>query len=113
MAKKSNTFIIPFARKGSYLIGDSETEGRDQVISEDLRYNRHGLYDATNEARIERAREIAEQGHYTNIRIETVWEDAICISQGIIGHRERKRTTRPFNLYDRTPRTWTYEAKFA
>ena len=113
MAKKSNTFIIPFARKGSYLIGDSETEGRDQVISEDLRYNKHGLFDATNEARIEQAREYAEKGHYTNIRIETVWEDAICIQQGIIGHRERKRTTRPFDLYDRTPRTWTYETKIA
>lgn len=110
---KKNYFIIQFARKTSILIGDSETEGRDQVISEDLRYNRHGLYDEGNEARIERARKIAEQGHYTNIRIETVWDDAICISQGVIGYRERKRTIKPFNLYDRSPRTWTYKAKIA
>ena len=103
---KKNTFTIPFARKTSFLIGDSPIHGKDQILSNELRYNKHGLYDATNEHRINDAKAMAKDGHFFNIRIVTVFEDAICIPQGIIGHKKRKETQRPFDLFSNKKRTW-------
>ena len=109
MAKK-NCFIIPFARKSSFLIGDSPIDGKDQILSDTLKYNKHGLYDEGNRQVLNKARRMALEGRYHNIRIETVWENAVCIKQGVIGHKESRRTTKPFDLFGKLPTTWTYEA---
>lgn len=106
--KQQNQFIIKNARKASYLIGDSTAEGKDQILCDTLKYNNLGLYDAQNESRIESARRRASEGDFCNIRIVTVFYDAVCIKLGVIGYKERKRTCKPFNLAGHKHSSWTY-----
>lgn len=95
---KAKTFIIPNARHASFLIGDSEKHGKDQQISDIIKYNKDGLFDAHNERVISEAREMVRRDGYTNIRMVTIWDDAICIYCGIIGYKRRRETIKPFKF---------------
>ena len=103
---KQKFFKIKNARKASFLIGDSLEAGRDQVISGDLKYNKLGLQDERNAHILEEARKLANEWKCFNIRIETVYYDAICINLGIIDYKECKRTCKPFDLWSKKQISW-------
>lgn len=86
------------AKRTSFLIADSPIWGKDQVISNTLRYNKQGLYDVDNEICIREAHRIAERGKCNNVRLVTVYHNAICNPTGIIGYTESKRTMKPFRF---------------
>ena len=90
--------VIKNAKKTSFLIGDSPIWGKDQVISDTLKYNKRGQYDSQNRSRILQAQKIAAEGRCDNIRIVTIHHNAICNSMGVIGYRESKRIIKPFKL---------------
>lgn len=93
------TFKIKKAQKVSYLICDSKEHGKDQILSLSLRYKKKGLFDAENAHRLELAKQAAILMKATNIRLVTVWYDAVCIPSGIINYKECRRTIKSFKLF--------------
>lgn len=82
----------------SYLIGDSNVYGKDQVISGIIKYNDNGLYDERNKIKINAAREMARVDGFNNIRIVTTYYDAICIYCGVIDYKKTKTSIKPFKF---------------
>lgn len=87
-------------KRTSFLIGDSETDGKDQVISESMGYAPNSPYTFAelNQRKLSDAKCIAERGLYKNIRIVTALWDGICNEMGIVAFKKRKETTRPFDF---------------
>lgn len=86
-------------KRSGYLIGDNIDHGKDQIISRDIRYDSK-LFEESNQHIIDDAIEYARLHKYTNIRIVNVTYVAYVIKSGIIGWKEIKRTTKPFNYKD-------------
>lgn len=95
---KAKTFTLKNASRASFLIGDSEKYGKDQIISDTIKYNKNGLYDSQNERTIAAAREMACRDGFTNIRIVTVYYDAVCIYCGVIDYKKTRETIKPFKF---------------
>lgn len=94
---KKNTRIIRNHHQESYLIGDSISEGKDQVISRTIKYG--DLYDEQNERVINEARDIARKGGFDNIRLVTVTFYGVFLrSVGFIEYKTQKQTIKIFKL---------------
>lgn len=81
---------------GGYLIGDSQRDGKDQIISECFRFP-HPEHNAVNQKIIDQAMAYAVENGYANIRVEIVTSVAVVIPLGIIGWKEVSRRVKPFD----------------
>lgn len=89
---------IKNARRSSFLIGDSESEGKDQIASASMGYADKYTFAELNARKLEKAKAFIESHRFANIRIVTVYYDGICNRIGIIDYIETKRTTKPFDF---------------
>ena len=94
-------------QKTAYLIGDSETAGKDQIISNTLYFKivNFGtqrkyaeLDNDRNEKTLEIAQNMAKKDNFTNIRLVIVTKKAITNKLGIFRWVEKKRIQKPFKF---------------
>lgn len=86
------------AKITSFLIGDSKTDGLDQVVSEDLGYAARYTFAELNQRKLREAKEFVDAHGYTNIRIVTTWWHGTCNTMGIISYKKGKTTVKPFDF---------------
>lgn len=106
--KNITNIVATLRTKTAFLIGDSQTEGKNQVISDTLFFKTKGfgeqrkysseLDDQRDENALKNAEKTAKEGNYQNIRLVTVTKVAKTTRMGIICWIEKKRETKPFNF---------------
>lgn len=82
--------------KEAFLIGDSNIEGPDQVLSRTLHFNKHEPFEVRNNDALEEARRIAINGNYHNVRIVICYLKA---NPNWTITQARKRVIKPFKLF--------------